>query len=224
MFKECKYTSWYYSIITSAKLKPRVGQVERHHIIPRSLGGSNAAENLATLSTREHFICHLLLTKMVSGNDKYKMAWALHRMTFSSNGDRRIFSSHQYEMARRIFSEATRGVPKGTGAAISKALKGKPKSEAAKAALSKAMTGKVFSTNRNDKIRQAHLGRTRAPFTAEHRKAISEAARKRAKPSKERNSKVSAALTGKPKSIEHRQKISEALRLAKKKPAVLADT
>lgn len=37
---------------------------ESHHIIPRSLGGSNDAQNLVRLTVREHFIAHCLLFKM----------------------------------------------------------------------------------------------------------------------------------------------------------------
>ena len=37
---------------------------ETHHIIPRSLGGNDSLENLVELSAREHYICHLLLTKI----------------------------------------------------------------------------------------------------------------------------------------------------------------
>ena len=34
---------------------------ENHHIIPRSLNGSNLSKNLVLLTGKEHFICHWLL-------------------------------------------------------------------------------------------------------------------------------------------------------------------
>lgn len=34
---------------------------EKHHIIPKSLGGSNSSKNLILLTAKEHFIAHLLL-------------------------------------------------------------------------------------------------------------------------------------------------------------------
>ena len=37
---------------------------EKHHIIPRCLGGENNEENITTLTFREHYIVHLLLTKI----------------------------------------------------------------------------------------------------------------------------------------------------------------
>jgi len=34
---------------------------EKHHIVPKSLGGSNSTKNLILLTAKEHFIAHLLL-------------------------------------------------------------------------------------------------------------------------------------------------------------------
>lgn len=102
MFRDSKYTKWYFQIVT--KPDTNATYIEDHHIVPRSLGGSNAKSNRVKLSARQHFVAHLLLTKMVSGQARHKMIWALHRMTFS-NGltHQRNFKSSEYEMARRIF-------------------------------------------------------------------------------------------------------------------------
>ena len=43
---------------------------ERHHVIPRCLGGDNASDNLVTLTAAEHYIAHLLLIKMYPNNRK----------------------------------------------------------------------------------------------------------------------------------------------------------
>mgnify|MGYP003339642708 CR=1 FL=1 len=65
VFINNKYTSIYYKIIDNAiyrnfKTKKEainaLGYVERHHIIPKSLGGSNLKDNLVFLTGREHFI------------------------------------------------------------------------------------------------------------------------------------------------------------------------
>ena len=58
------YKRIYFSIIENRKINKFNGYVEEHHILPRSLGGSNFHSNLVFLSAKEHFICHLLLTKM----------------------------------------------------------------------------------------------------------------------------------------------------------------
>lgn len=52
--------------------------VERHHIIPRCMGGTNSQENLIFLSYNEHCLAHLLLAKIHVGN--YKLLCAAIRM------------------------------------------------------------------------------------------------------------------------------------------------
>lgn len=52
---------------------------ELHHIIPVSIGGSDAFENLVLLTAREHFVAHLLLFKI---NPSHKgLAYAAYRMS-----------------------------------------------------------------------------------------------------------------------------------------------
>jgi hypothetical protein len=77
MFIQNKYYTWYYNIINRSKTTPPVGYSERHHIIPKSMGGSDCKENIVRLTAREHFICHWLLTKITQGLDKQRMFHAL---------------------------------------------------------------------------------------------------------------------------------------------------
>jgi hypothetical protein len=51
-------------IIERAKTRVLIGYKERHHIIPRCMGGTNNKENLIDLTAREHFIIHLLLAEI----------------------------------------------------------------------------------------------------------------------------------------------------------------
>lgn len=71
MYLQNKYTSIYYAIINRAKSRDLSKDVytEKHHIIPRSLGGSNSKNNLVNLTAREHRLCHLLLPKMTISED-----------------------------------------------------------------------------------------------------------------------------------------------------------
>lgn len=105
IFINNKYTTWYNSLINNAKNRTIDGYTEKHHIIPSSLGGTNDADNLVKLTAREHFICHLLLTKMTTGNDKYKMNFALHMLSNANNiGEGRYTPcSRLYEYARKCF-------------------------------------------------------------------------------------------------------------------------
>lgn len=119
MYLQNKYTRWYYSIINRAQSRNTTGYTERHHIIPRSLGGKDDLSNLVNLTGREHFICHWLLTKMVVGKDREKMIYALRMMTVisSDHSDRyynqftsRVFEHYRAEHAK-IHSTTMTGKP-----------------------------------------------------------------------------------------------------------------
>ena len=111
-FTECRYLTWYQAITARAqkrRLEPHT-YTERHHIIPRSLGGSNEPANLARLTAREHFIAHWLLTKFTEGQDKKKMVLALFAMTRSSKNQQRVaVGARQYARVREAVSEALTG-------------------------------------------------------------------------------------------------------------------
>lgn len=108
MFNNNKYTCWYYQIIDRAKTRKVDGYVERHHIVPKSLGGTNIKDNLVSLTAREHFVCHLLLTKMTNGEDKKKMSRAFWLMA-KGTGKRYRPCSKLYEIARKLFVDAQMG-------------------------------------------------------------------------------------------------------------------
>lgn len=130
MFLSNKYTIWYFSIVESAKRRHLCDSiyVEKHHILPKSMGGDNSKDNLVPLTAREHFICHWLLTKMVHDPlQKRKMCHALGRFVQSSPLQKRLISSRQYQIARQ---------------SISKARKGKKHSEESKRKMSKARRGR----------------------------------------------------------------------------------
>lgn len=110
MYLQNKYTKWYNSIIFKAQNRNISGYTENHHILPKSLGGTDNKSNLVRLTAREHFICHLLLLKMVSGQEKIKMANALMMFKVSSkNQQRYILTNRQYEKIKLEFSLSAKG-------------------------------------------------------------------------------------------------------------------
>jgi len=91
-----KYSKIYFSIIERAKSRTEPSVYELHHILPRSLGGSEEIENKVKLTPKEHFLCHLLLIKMTSGKDKIKMAnaiWLMKNRCSTSGINSRIYES-----------------------------------------------------------------------------------------------------------------------------------
>lgn len=100
------YKAIYDGLIEKAKTRENLkGYVEKHHIVPRCLGGFNDPENLVFLTAREHFVAHCLLYKFCEGSDKYKMGCALHWMCYSSTGPNRGLTDRQFEIARKCNSE-----------------------------------------------------------------------------------------------------------------------
>lgn len=100
MYLPNKYTRWYYQIINNAKSRTKIeGYFEKHHIIPKSLGGSNLKENLVVLTAREHFICHWLLTKMVSNKKHRYQMWN----AFSCMLYRELPDKSRYKVSGRVF-------------------------------------------------------------------------------------------------------------------------
>jgi hypothetical protein len=173
MFIENKYRKCYFSIVDRAKsrtLDPNV-YIEKHHIIPKSLGGDNTKENLVRLTAKEHFICHLLLIKMVIGESKNKMVHAAWRMSVNGRPDqhRHKVSSRTYSTLRNLRSEYLKSLVgplnpnfgRKTGrtsedftpewrAKLSESSKGRvpwnkgiPRTDEVKAAVSKANKGRV---------------------------------------------------------------------------------
>jgi hypothetical protein len=71
-------------------------------VIPQSLGGTNDPNNIVKLTAREHFICHLLLTKMVVGTNKSKMYQAAWMMaaSISKTQERYKVNNRTYENLR----------------------------------------------------------------------------------------------------------------------------
>ncbi len=108
MYLDNKYTRWYNSIVAAAKNRKIFGYTENHHIIPSSLGGSNKKENLVRLTAKEHFVCHLLLTRMTTGNNHYKMVFALHMLSNAKNiGEGRYIPSGRiYEIIKKSYRQA----------------------------------------------------------------------------------------------------------------------
>lgn len=77
-----KYVQWYEKIVERAKTRslPKGTYVEKHHIVPRSLGGDNSYENLVKLTAREHFLCHAMLVRFLRNDSYYRMSYALNLM------------------------------------------------------------------------------------------------------------------------------------------------
>ena len=204
-----KYTQWYNAITERASNRILDGYTEKHHVVPRSLGGNNDLTNLVNLTAREHFICHWLLTKMHTGEAKAKMVYALNGMKRSNEFAQRYetaITSRVYENLKKEFSKVHSATMKGRpahnkGIPASEEQKrknresalGKKHTDSAKAKIAAASLGRVHTTKTKEKIAAALKGKPKGPMSEEEKLKRSLAAKGKPKP-KGMGAKLSATV------------------------------
>jgi hypothetical protein len=72
------YQKVYRQIVERARDRVLEGYKEKHHIVPKCMGGSNEHSNLVHLTAREHFLCHWLLHR--AHPDSFKLFYAFKAM------------------------------------------------------------------------------------------------------------------------------------------------
>lgn len=232
IFIDNKYTRIYYDIIDRAKSRtlPLETYTEKHHVIPRSIGGNNSKNNIVTLTAREHFICHWLLPKMTYGKSRRSMSHALRMMLAASPGrqdERYIPKPKKYELVKKLANEASKGRPCSpeTREKIRQGnLKRPPRTEETRQKLSEAARrrkgftpegrarvveaskNRIYTEEQRERARQARaeqVKRQGTTMTDEARAKLSIAAKGR-KLSQAHKEKIAAAHRGKPKKSQAR--------------------
>jgi len=219
-----KYKKWYKAITESTN--DREGYTERHHIIPRSLGGGEESENLIRLTAREHFICHWLLSKMYEKGspERASMIFALRMMRSDNTGKRykTKITSRVYENLKVEYSAiaSKRFTGKGNGFYNGK------HTDDAKQRISKANTGDKNGSKQplaRKKISESKKGKTRPSFSKEWTDNMSKAhsgennsmfGRKQSESAKQL---IREKATGRTQSAETIKKKADAIRGSKRK-------
>lgn len=159
---------------------------EKHHIIPKSCGGSNDRTNIAHLLPREHLVAHALLVRMTVGEARRSMVFALSCMfrRGKKNGGRTT-NTRLEAKSRQLVSEERKGrtFSEEHKAKLRAARAGRPLSaeHLAKlvAAASKARSEKGLSEETKQKLSRALTGRQGRKHTDETRAKMSVSARNR---------------------------------------------
>lgn len=191
---------WHYDVlIERAKKRSLSEYTEKHHIIPRCMGGKDDSENIVILTGREHFIAHQLLVKIYPGNGK--LIYACKMMSMSSKYHTGRISNRVYGWIRekvskqnRINSIGTKHPPRSDQWRMKRkeALKGKPLSSEHKKKISEGLTG--LKRNEDFKIKMSTVASNR---------------------SKEHKDNLSASLTGRKISEETKQRMKDAAKITK---------
>jgi hypothetical protein len=202
------YQKVYSQLIAKAQARSKVEDyVERHHVVPKSLGGTDDKSNLVSLTAREHFLAHMLLARIHGGSQ-----WlAVIRMR---GMEKRYVNNRLYAIAKKQQALAMSRKHKGKTlslehkANIAAASKGRAHSAETRAKLSNALIGHAVSAETRAKIGATSKGRT---HTATTRAKIGAANKRRIyKPmSVETKAKLSAAKKGRSIKALHQSVIRE---------------
>lgn len=213
----------YMRLMQALKNQKIDGYFERHHILPKSLGGDNSKENLINLTARQHFIAHKLLWMAYRGSQMGRAFYSMCNIRKSYVG------SKEYELARIEVAKATSELGKKSKGRVTPdqvrekqklamagrklsashvlALKSRVFTEETREKMSLAQRGKVMSSDAKLKISRAKKGKS---LTQEHKLklSIAHAGRPKKKMSEETKARISATLKGRQTSEETRNKLS----------------
>ena len=195
-----KYKQWYANITERAKNRHLDSYTESHHIVPRSLGGGDEADNLVNLTAREHFVCHWLLVKMTTGKEHHQMLNALRMMRAEKQGQQRYntkITARVYESIKQEYAELQSKQFTGTG----NGMFGKHHTQETKDKIRQKNLGKKLTPEQIEKLKKATTGKKKPPITEEHRTKLSVA-----KQGENNN------MWGKTQSEETRKKIGDKIR------------
>jgi 5-methylcytosine-specific restriction endonuclease McrA len=211
MYLSNKYSKCYDNIIHRAKSRdlPKEIYTEKHHIIPRSLGGTNNVANLVRLTAKEHRLVHILLPKMTIDPAHTKSMWyALWMMLRTKNKDqkRQVSKGRAFELAKIQVAAALSQTHKG------KVVSPETRNKLAKSRIGKPgpNKGKAMSQEQKDKLSIAKKGIRQSQETI----AKQVASRAGYKHSEETKQKISNGNKGKTTIVteETKLKISAALK------------
>lgn len=206
-----KYNIWYNRLIETRRnrILPIEVYKEKHHILPRSLGGNDSPDNLIELTAREHFIAHLLLARIYSGRNGMKMVHALRRMLTGNN--RYIPNSRTYEIIRKLSMSKCSGEnnPMHGRTGENHPNFGKYDviwTEERRKHIGTTSKGRKWTQEQREKLIEVHKARWADP----EYKAKMSARHKGRKKTEEHKTNIGKALKGRIVSDETRQKISMA--------------
>ena len=104
---------WHYDRLVSTRrgrLRKEGDYYERHHIIPKSMGGNNDESNIVLLTAREHFLAHWLLWR-IHRNRQTAYAFYTFKHFFSGRNHLKrpeIISARGFDEAREAYSNVHR--------------------------------------------------------------------------------------------------------------------
>jgi len=129
---------------------------EKHHILPKCMGGSDDIENIVCLTPEAHYVAHQLLVKIYP--DNHKIIKAAHMMTVGRN------TNKSYGWLKRKHSETMKQRPSNR--------RGVTLSAETRAKMSKAHQSidksRLHTEESKQKMRESHLGKVKPKIICPH--------------------------------------------------------
>lgn len=220
------YSRIYGQFIASRKaIEPTLScYTEKHHILPRCMGGDNSVDNLVRLTAGDHFFAHLLLAKIHGGKMWYALNALVEGEKIGDRGQDRAFmrrARRWYEQTKQSFAAEHSRRMKGAYTGSDHPMFGRPCPPVALDKLNARIAAgwnPMNSEESRNKCRQAMLGRE---ITPEWRAKIS-ATKTGQKMSAEARAAISAGHKGKKIDRQTVEKIAAANRGKKRTPEQVA--
>lgn len=143
-------------IIKRARNRSIEGYTERHHIMPKCMGGSDNMENLVRLTAKEHFLIHRLLTLIYPDNSCLSYAyWAMCGLLHNQ------YRKYRYIPSSRAYNEARRQASEANKKRLSEFNPWKGKKHSEKSKLLQSQSAKVRNiTEENESKRRAGISKS----------------------------------------------------------------
>lgn len=158
-----------------------------HHILPKSMGGTNEENNLIKLTEREHFIAHLILWNC-GYTEMSRAFWIMNNTGVKHEG---LLTSRQFE---RLRLDKSLDISRMQMGPLNR-MYGTHKTEEQKRNISEKLKGRIFSEEHKRKLSEAQMG----PLNHHYGK----------KPTQETINKCRAKTIGQKRTEETKRKISE---------------
>jgi hypothetical protein len=170
-----RYQRIYQTLCERARGRELDDYTEKHHVVPKSLGGDSSASNLVRLTAREHYIAHLCLVRCTTGADRRKMVWAAHYMRYGRGAGkearRAATCGRLYEVNKREKSRLSRG-PQGPRGPRGYILRQTPEHVAHRSAALKGRNPYVRTEAHSEKQREVQKGIKKPAIAEANRRRV----------------------------------------------------
>ena len=146
------YNKHYHTLIQKAKSRVLEGYVEKHHILPKCMGGTDTLDNLVALTPEEHFVAHQLLIKIYPNEPK--LIYAAQMMCIKNKKHQR--NNKFYGWLKRKFSLSRLGQKR-------KKYKKETQPRKQRAKETKPRKPRFLTEEHKKKIGMANKGKIRSP-------------------------------------------------------------